>query len=89
MNSKFGGPGWDRTNDQPIMRPAPDRLRECQEVSGVLNKHERRVVFVSQSVRECHGAVVKTVVKTDALRFACAGANGGGKISQEFTCCVT
>ena len=89
MNSKFGGPGWDRTNDQPIMRPAPDRLRECQGVSGVLNDHERRVVFVSQSVLECHGAVVKTVVKTDALRFASAGANAGGKISQKFTCCVT
>jgi hypothetical protein len=21
MNSKIGGPGWDRTNDQPIMSP--------------------------------------------------------------------
>ena len=63
MNSKFGGPGWDRTNDQPIMRPAPDRLRECQGVSGVLNQHERRVVFVSQSVRESHGAVVNDVAK--------------------------
>jgi hypothetical protein len=70
------------------MRPAPDRLRECQGVSGVLNRHERRVVFVSQSVRECHGAVVKTVVKTDALRFAGGGASAVGKISQEFTCCV-
>jgi hypothetical protein len=84
-----GGPGWGRTNDQPIMRPTTDRLRECQGVSGVLNKHERLVVFVSQSVRECHGAVVKTVVKTDAPRFASAGANAGGKISQEFTWCVT
>jgi hypothetical protein len=54
-------------------------------VSGVLNRHERRVVFVSQSVRECHGAVVKTVVKTDALRFASAGANADRKLSQEFT----
>ena len=89
MNSKFGGPGWDRTNDQPIMRPATDRLRECQGVSGVLNRLERRLVFVSQSVRECHGAVVKTVVKTDALRFASAGGNAGGEISQEFTWCVT
>ena len=71
------------------MRPATDRLRECQGVSGVLNKHERRVAFVSQSVRECHGAVVKTVVKTDALRFASAGANAGEQISQEFTWCVT
>jgi hypothetical protein len=71
------------------MRPATDRLRECQRVSGVLNKHERRVVFVSQSVLECHGAVVKTVVKIDAPRFASAGANAGGKISQEFTWCVT
>ena len=87
--AKFGGPGWPRSTDQPIMRPATDRLRECQGVSGVLNKHERRVVFVSQSVRECRGAVVKTVVKTDGLRFASAGANVGGKISQEFTWCVT
>ena len=71
------------------MRPAPDRLRECQGVSGVLNEHARRVVFVSQSVRECHGAVVKTVVKSDARRFASADANAGGKISQEFTWCVT
>jgi len=71
------------------MRPAPNRLRECQGVSGVLNWHERRVVFVSQSVRECHGAVVKTVVKTNALRFASAHANAGGKSSQEFTWCVT
>src|ERR1700682_2317678 len=47
---EIGGPGWDRTNDQPIMRPAPDRLRECQGVSGVLNKHDRQVVFVLQSV---------------------------------------
>jgi len=57
-------------------------------VSGVLNEHERRVVFVSRGVLECHGAVVKTVVKTDALRFACAVADAGGKISQEFTWCV-
>jgi hypothetical protein len=84
-----GGPGWDRTNDQPIMRPAPDRLRECQGASGVLNRLGRRVDFVSQSVLEYHGAVVKTVVKTDAPRFASAGANAGGKISQEFTWCVT
>jgi hypothetical protein len=70
------------------MRPATDCLRECQGVSGVLNKHKRRVVFVSESVTGCHGAVVKTVVKTDALRFARNGANAGGKISQEFTCCV-
>ncbi len=85
----MGGPGWTRTIDQPIMRPDLGRLRECQGVSGVLNMHERRVVLVSQSVRECHGAVVKTVVKTDALRFASAGANAGGKISQEFTQRVT
>ena len=71
------------------MRPATDRLTECQGVSGVLNKHERLVVFVSQSVLECPGAVVKTVVKTDALRFAVAGTNAGGKISQEFTWRVT
>ena len=71
------------------MRPALDRLRECQGVSGVLNRLDRQVAFVSQSVLECHGAVVKTVVKTDALRFAIAGANAGGKISQEFTWCVT
>jgi hypothetical protein len=58
-------------------------------VSGVLNRRDRRVVFVSHSVRECHGAVVKTVVKTDALRFAVAGVNAGAKISQEFTWCVT
>jgi hypothetical protein len=71
------------------MRPAPDRLRECQGVSGVLNRLERPVVFVSQSVRECHGAVVKTVVKTDSLIVAPAGADAGGEISQEFTWCVT
>ena len=71
------------------MRPAPDRLRECQGVSRVLNKHQRRGAFVSESVRECHGAVVKTVVKTHALRFSSAGANAGAKISQEFTRCVT
>ena len=71
------------------MRPATDRLSECQGVSGVLNRHERYVAFVSQSVRECHGAVVKTVVKTEASRTARVGANAGGKISQEFTWCVT
>jgi hypothetical protein len=71
------------------MRPATDRVRECQEVSGVLNEHEQRVVFVSQSVLECHGGVVKTVVKTDALRFTSAGASAAGQISQEFTWCVT
>src|SRR6266851_213986 len=85
----MGGPGWTRTIDQPIMRPATDRLRECQGVSGVLNRLDRRVQFVSQSVLECHGAVVKTVVKTDALRVVGAGANAGSKISQEFTWCVT
>ena len=36
MNSKFGGPGWDRTNDQPIMRPDLMRLRKSQRVAGVL-----------------------------------------------------
>ncbi len=85
----IGGPGWNRTNDQPIMSPAPDRLRECQGVSGVLNKHERRVVLVSQRVRECHAAVVKTVVRIEALKGAPAGSDAGGKISQEFTRCVT
>jgi hypothetical protein len=25
MNSKIGGPGWDRTNDQPIMSPDENR----------------------------------------------------------------
>jgi hypothetical protein len=89
MNSKTSGPGWPRSTDQPIMRPAPGRLRTCQGVSGVLSRVERRVVFVSQSVLECHGGVVKTVVKTDAPRFASAGTNAGGKISQEFTWCVT
>src|SRR5258708_34339438 len=54
--------------DQPIWRPAPGRLRECQGVSGVLNKHERRVVLLSQSVMECHGADVKTVDRTKALQ---------------------
>jgi hypothetical protein len=84
-----GGPRWGRTNDQPIMRPATDRLRECQGVSGVLNRLERHTVSVSQSALECHGAVVKTVVKTNARKLACAGAIAGEKISQEFTCCVT
>ena len=71
------------------MRPATDRLRECQGLSGVLNRLDRHVVSVSQSVLECHGAVVKTVVKADAPRFAGVGANAGGQISQEFTWCVT
>ena len=84
-----GGPGWPRSTDQPIMRPTPDRLRECQGVSGVLNRLDQHVVLVSQSVLECHGAVVKTVVKTDALGFASARTDAGGKISQEFTWCVT
>jgi hypothetical protein len=44
---------------------------------------------VSHRVRECHGAVVKTVVRTQALKGARAGADAGGKISQEFTRCVT
>jgi hypothetical protein len=48
-------------------------------VSGVLNRRVRPIVFVSQSVLECHGAVVKTVVKTDALRFTSGGASAGGK----------
>jgi hypothetical protein len=86
---RVGGPGGTRTIDQPIMRPALDRLRMCQGVSGVLNKLDRGVVFVSQSVLECHGADVRTVVRTDAPRFASAGPNSGGTISQEFTCCVT
>jgi hypothetical protein len=59
-------PRWPWSTDRPIMRPATDRLRACHGVSGVLNKHERRFVFASQSVRESHGAVVKTVVKTEA-----------------------
>jgi hypothetical protein len=83
-----GGPGWTRTIDQPIMRPDLGRLRECQGVSGVLNKHERRVVFVSQSVLECHGADVKTVVRPGRLTGRCHPSDGGtvgGKISQEFT----
>ena len=71
------------------MRPAPDRLRECQEVSGVLSRVERQVFFASQSVRACHRAVVKTVVKPEATRFASGRANVGGKISQEFTWRVT
>jgi hypothetical protein len=44
---------------------------------------------VSQRVRECHGAVVKTVVRTESLKGARAGVDSGGKISQEFTRCVT
>jgi hypothetical protein len=71
------------------MRPAPDCLRECQEASGVLNKLRRRVGFVSQSVLECHGAVVKTVVKTGAPIVARDRADASDKISQESTWCVT
>jgi hypothetical protein len=32
MNSKFGGPGWDRTNDQPIMSPDETRPRRSSDV---------------------------------------------------------
>src|ERR1700674_2027413 len=71
------------------MRPALDRLRACQGVSRARKKHARRVAFVSQRVRECHGAVVKTVVKINALKLARGGADAGAKISQEFTWCVT
>ena len=71
------------------MRPATDRLRECQGVSGVLNRLDQQVVFVSESVRECRGAVVKTVVRTEAPRVAAARADVRGKISQEFTSCLT
>ncbi len=67
------------------MRPALSRLRECQRVSGVLNSLDRLVAFVSQSVLECHGADVKTVVKSQAPRVVRTGTNTRDKISQEFT----
>ena len=32
MNSKIGGPGWDRTNDQPIMSPERSRPTRSSDV---------------------------------------------------------
>jgi hypothetical protein len=82
-SSIWSGPGWPRSTDQPIMRPARARARECQGVSGVFSGGAQRLDFVSGSVRECHGVDVKTVVRPRRLRLAT------GKFSQEFTRRVT
>ena len=71
------------------MRPALGRLRECQEVSGVFNPSDRPHVSVPQRLRECHRAVVKTVVRTEPPRVAHGRANYRAKTSQEFTRCVS
>jgi hypothetical protein len=33
MNPKIGGPGWDRTNDQPIMSPEGSRPTRSSDVN--------------------------------------------------------
>jgi hypothetical protein len=45
--------------------------------------------FVSERLHEYHEADVKTDVKTEAPTVARAGADPRGKISQEFTWCLT
>ena len=44
---------------------------------------------MSRRLRECHGAVVKTVVKSAALRDPLGRASSGAKTSQEFTSRLT
>jgi integrase len=42
MNSKFGGSGWGRTNDQPIMRPDFGRVMETlghSQISLTMNTY--------------------------------------------------
>ena len=75
MNSNFGGPGWGRTNDQPIMRPAPDRLRECQGVSDVLTS-ERGTLADGPNVTHRFHKLLKRAelrpIRFHDLRHACA-----------------
>ena len=71
------------------MRPAFSRLGACQGVSGVFKRAVQPRRFVSQSLRECHGVDVKTVVRTEAPRVARGCADSSVKISQEFTWRVT
>jgi hypothetical protein len=42
MNSKFGGPGWDRTNDQPIMSPERNRPTRSSDVDPNTNRRRPR-----------------------------------------------
>jgi len=70
------------------MRPDLGRLRECQGASGVFSKPCRPVVSVSRSLRECHGADVKTVVRLGRLSASGRHTKAervDGKLSQEFT----
>jgi len=89
MNSSLW---WARlgSNQRPADYEA--RSQASQEVSARRRRthfRELRSPFVSDRLREYHEADVKTDVKTEAPIVARADAEAGGKISQEFTWCVT
>ena len=44
MNSKSGGPGWDRTNDQPIMSPERSRPTRSSDVDLNTKRPETRPI---------------------------------------------
>lgn len=83
---------WARlgSNQRPADYEA--RSQASQEVSARLRRTHSRELgsqFVSESLHEYHEADVKTAVKAEAPTVARAGADASGKISQEFTWCVT
>ena len=89
MNSSLW---WARlgSNQRPADYEAQSQA--SQEVSARRRRTHSRELgspFVSESLHEYHEADVKTDVKTEASTVARDGADAGGKISQEFTCCVT
>ena len=89
MNSSLW---WARlgSNQRPADYEA--RSQASQEVSARRRRTHSRELgspFVSERLHEYHDADVKTDVKTEAASVARAGADAAGKISQEFTWCLT
>ena len=50
MNSKIGGPGWDRTNDQPIMSPERRRPTRSSDVDPSTKRRRPRPTNPPSSV---------------------------------------
>jgi hypothetical protein len=83
---------WARlgSNQRPADYEA--RSQASQEVSARRRRTHSRELghrFVSERLHEYHEADVKTDVKTEAPTVARADGDAGGKISQEFTWCLT
>jgi integrase len=61
MNSKIGGPGWDRTNDQPIMSAHPRVVMETlghSQISLTMNTYSHVIPALQREAADRMEAVL-------------------------------